>query len=181
VVNGSSDFANKSYSLAEIDYSDEVEYKIQTPFEIAGGFALSFRGLIFSAEANFIDYSQIEFSDKSGLGESYVAGVNKDVKELLTAVVNYNFGLEYTFPEYGIRLRTGLIIKPSAYKEDDQTFDKKYFTAGLGFLADETVGIDVGFAHGWWKDFGDNYGNNLSRTFQNISVNNLIITATFRF
>lgn len=181
VVNGSSDFANRSYSLAEIDYSDEVEYKIQTPFEIAGGFALSFRGLIFSAEANFIDYSQIEFSDKSGLGESYVAGVNKDVKELLTAVVNYNFGLEYTFPEYGIRLRTGLIIKPSAYKEDDQTFDKKYFTAGLGFLADETVGIDVGFAHGWWKDFGDNYGNNLSRTFQNISVNNLMITATFRF
>lgn len=181
IVNGRSDYASQSLYLNQDDYSDEVEYTIQTPFELAGGLSLNLKGLIFSAEATLIDYSQIEFSNKAGLGEDYVAGVNKDVKELLGTVVNYNLGLEYTLPEFGLRLRGGFFVKPSAYKEDDQSFEKKYFTAGIGFIAEESIGIDIGFAHGWWKDFGDNYGTNLSRTFQDVSVNNLILTTTFRF
>ena len=35
--------------------------------------------------------------------------------------------------------------------------------------------VDVAYAYGWWKDFGDNYGVNVSRTFQDITVNNLIV------
>ncbi|NWF88547.1 MAG: outer membrane protein transport protein [Ignavibacteriaceae bacterium] len=181
IVNGSSDYASQSFYLNQDDYSDEVEYSIETPFELAGGISVNIQGLIFSAEATLLDYSQIEFANKAGLGEDYVAEVNKDVKDLLGAVVNYNLGIEYTLPEIGLRLRGGFFVKPSAYKEDDQSFDKKYFTAGLGFLAEEAVSIDIGFAHGWWKDFGDNYGTNLSRTIQDISVNNLIVTTTFRF
>jgi long-subunit fatty acid transport protein len=181
IVNGRSDYANQTYYLNQDNYSDAVEYKIQTPFELAGGFSFNYKGLILSADATFIDYSQIEFENKAGLGEDYVAGINKDVKELLGAVVNYNLGLEYTIPEVGVRLRGGYFVKPSAYKDDDQTFNKKYLTAGIGFLAEETVGIDIGFAHGWWKDVGDNYGVGLSRTLQDVSVNNLMLTATYRF
>lgn len=181
IVNGSSEYAGQTYFLNQDDYSDEVEYKIQTPFEIAGGFSVNLKGFIFSAEATLIDYSQIEFKDKAGLGEDYVAGINKDVKDLFGTALNYNLGIEYTIPELGLRLRGGYFVKLSAYKDDDPTFDKKYFTAGIGILAEESVGIDIGFAHGWWKDYGDNYGVNLSRTFQDVSVNNLILTATFRF
>ena len=181
VVNGRSDYANLSYFLNEGDYSDEVEYDIVTPFELGGGLSINLKGLILSADATLIDYSQIEFNNEAGLGEDYVAGLNKDVKELLGTAVNYNLGLEYTFPDLGLRLRGGFFVKPSAYKDDDETFDKKYFTAGVGILADELVGIDVGYAHGWWKDYGDNYGVNLSRTYQDISTDNFILTATFRF
>lgn len=181
IVNGRSEYANQTYFLNQDDYSDEVEYNIVTPFELGGGLSVNFKGLIASAEATLIDYSQIEFSNKAGLGEDYVAGLNKDVKELLGAVINYNLGLEYTLPQIGLRLRGGFFAKPSAYKEDDQTFDKKYFTGGIGFLAEDAVGIDIGFAHGWWKDYGDNYGVNLSRTFQDVSVNHLILTVTYRF
>lgn len=181
IVNGRSDYAAKSYFLAQEDYSNEVSYSIKTPIELAGGLSINLNGLILSAEASLIDYSQIEFKNKEGLSEDYIAGVNKDIKDLLRAVVNYNLGLEYTLPEFGLRLRGGYFVTPSAYQGDDQSFAKKYFTAGLGFLAEEMVSIDIGFAHGWWKDFGDNYGENLSRTFQDISVNNMIITLTFRF
>ncbi len=180
-VNGRSDFASTSYSLNPDDYSDEVEYDITTPFEIGGGFSLNYKGLIFSADATLIDYSQIEFKNEAGLAKDYVAGINKNVKDLLGAVINYNLGLEYTVPDMGLRLRGGFFVKPSAYQADDPSFNKKYFTAGIGFLAEEAVGIDIGFAHGWWKDFGDNYGVNLSRTFQDISVNHLMLTVTYRF
>src|SRR3990172_4442663 len=180
-VNGDAHFATFSKNINQDDYSNKVEYDIQTPFELGGGLSINFKGLIASAEATLIDYSQIEFSNKSGLGEDYVAGLNKDIKDLLGTAVNYNLGLEYTIPDLGLRLRGGFFVKPSAYKEDDQNFDKKYFTGGIGFLAEDAVGIDVGFAHGWWKDIGDNYDVKLSRTFQDVSVNHLILTVTYRF
>ena len=43
-------------------------------------------------------------------------------------------------------------------------FDKKYFTLGAGILIDSIFGIDAAYSYGWWKDFGDNYGVNVSRT-----------------
>ena len=51
--------------LIQDDYSDKVEYRIRTPFELGGGFSVNFKGLIASAEATLIDYSQIEFSNKA--------------------------------------------------------------------------------------------------------------------
>lgn len=181
-VSGYSQFANSIIDLPGEDYSDEVKYEIITPFEFSGGFALNFIGMIFSAEATLIDYSQMEFSGAGeGLGEQYVAGLNKDIKDVLGTVFNYNLGVEYTIPRIGLRLRAGYLAQTSPYIDDPTDYDRKYVTAGIGFLADETVGLDLGFAHGWWKDFGDNYGTGLSRTAQEISTNKFILTGTYRF
>ena len=73
------------------------------------------------------------------------------------------------------------MVQPSPYKGDPTEYDHKYVTGGMGFLVDETMGLDLAFAHGWWKDFGDNYDVNVSRTYQDVSVNKLILTATYRF
>lgn len=181
-VNGSSDFGSgSSYSLDPSYYSSNVKYDIVTPFELAGGFSVTLRGLILSGEATFIDYSQTEFRNPDGLTTQYVASINKNIKDLLRAVVNFNAGLEYTIPEVGLRLRGGFIYQPSPYQGDPTEYDRKYFTAGIGFLADQTVGIDIGYAHGWWKNFGDNYGYNVSRTLQDISTDRIMIDMTYRF
>jgi hypothetical protein len=68
----------------------------------------------------------------------------------------------------------------SPYAEDPSEFDKKYFTLGAGILIDSVFGIDVAYSYGWWKDFGDNYGVNVSRTFQDINVNNIILNLSAR-
>lgn len=181
-VNGSSEFGTGQ--IVELDptkYSDQVEYDIITPFEFAAGFSAGYAGLIFSAEGTLIDYTQMKFDNPNGLTEQYISEQNKNIKEKLETVINYNLGIEYTIPNFGLRLRTGYFIQSSAFKNDNSDFDKKYFTAGLGFLAAETLGIDIGYAHGWWNDFGDNYGDNVSRTFQEITLDNMVITATYRF
>lgn len=180
-VEGYSQFANKRYDINSADYSDQVKYDIVTPFEIGAGFSLNFRGLILSAQGTLIDYSQLKFDSPDGLSDQYIGTVNKDIKDRLTGVFNYNVGAEYTIPQIGLRLRGGFMVQPSAFKGDPSDFDRKYLTAGLGFLADETVGIDLGYAHGWWKDLGDNYGVNLSRTFQTITSDKFILTASYRF
>lgn len=181
-ASGYSQFAANRFDLNSADYSDKVEYDIITPYELSAGFSFNFAGLILSAEGTLIDYSQTEFDGEGdGLSVQYIADRNKEIKDQLTAVVNYNLGLEYTIPTAGIRVRGGFIMQPSAYKEDASEFNKKYFTAGIGFLTDETIGIDLGYAHGWWNDIGDNYGSNVSRTSQEVITDKVIISATYRF
>lgn len=180
-VNGYSDFSNERVSLTSSDYSDQVEYNITTPFELGAGFSVNLKGLIVSLQGTLMDYSQMKFEDINGLGTTLVEQLNQDIKDQLTAVLNYNLGLEYTFPVIGLRLRGGYMAQPSPYRGDPSEYNHQYVTGGIGFLADETIGLDLGVAHGWWKDFGDNYDSNVSRTYQDVSVNKVILTATYRF
>ncbi|HSP88954.1 MAG TPA: outer membrane protein transport protein [Ignavibacteriaceae bacterium] len=166
--------------LDKNEYGDAVEYDITTPFELGAGFSYNIKGLILSAQGTVTDYSQIEFEDVAGLG-TIAEDINRDIKDQLKSVISYNVGLEYTIPNTVLRIRGGFFVQPSPYQDDPSEFDRKYATAGLGFLTDETVGIDVAYAHGWWKDFGDNYGSDVSRTFQDITSDQFILTGIYRF
>ncbi len=182
LVNGSSEFGTgQFYELDSDYYSDEVAYDIVTPFELTGAFAVNLKGIILSAEATFIDYSQLKFENPEGLSSSYISDVNKEIKDILTTAINYNLGAEYTIPAIGLRIRGGFINQPSPFDGDDSDYARKFLTAGLGYLANGTVGIDVAYAYGWWKDLGDNYGSGLSRTFQDVKVHNIMLTTTYRF
>lgn len=181
-VDGRSEFGTgQSYSLNKSDYSDEVEYEVFTPFVLSGGFSVNYEGLIVAAEASFIDYSQTEFDNPTGLTPQFISGLNKDIRDNLRPVINFNTGAEYTIPNTGIRLRGGFILMQSPYNDDPSEFNKKYITGGFGFLIDRTIAIDFGYAYGWWKDFGDNYGFNLSRTFQDITTHKVMINFSHRF
>lgn len=179
-----SKFGNNTVNLSSdlVDYySDKVQYDITTPFVFTGAGSVTFKGLIASAEASFTDYSELEYSKPQGISESFFATLNKNIKENLRAVVNFNLGLEYTIPEVGIRVRGGFISQPSPYKSDPSTFGKKYLTGGVGFLADETFAIDIAYAHGWWKTYGDNYDYNVSRVYQDIATDKMLVTFSYRF
>ena len=175
-----SKFANSQF---EYFYDDEVSYDIITPFELNGSFAINFKGLILSGEATFIDYSQITFANLEGYEDpAFVKSVNlKDIKDLLTSVLNYNVGFEYTVPTVGLRVRGGFMSQPSPFDGDDFDFAHKYITGGLGYLANGKIGIDIAYAYGWWKDIGDNYDNNVSRTYQDIKNSTVMVTTTYRF
>ena len=183
-VNGSSTFnTGQVYNLNSSNYSDNVQYDIVTPFELGAGFSVNIASLILSGQATIIDYSQLKFDNPDGLSTEYVATQNKNIKDELRSVINYNVGAEYTIPIVGLRLRAGYFVQPSAYQSDASTsvYDKKYITGGIGYLADETIGIDLGYAHGWWSDYGDNYGTNVSRTLQDIKDDHVILSMTYRF
>lgn len=180
--NASSEFGTVLY---ESTYSDKVEYDITTPFAFTGAVSFNVKGLILSAEANLTDYTQTKFSNPKGISAADLSSLDKEMKELLRAVAAINIGIEYTIPEVGIRVRGGFISQPSPYKDDPSDFGKKYLTGGVGFLADETFAIDVAYAHGWWKTYGDNYnydkGNSVSRIYQDVSNDKMLVTFSYRF
>ncbi len=183
-VNGSSQFASGySFTLDPSKYSDQVQYDIVTPYELSFGGSANISSLIVSAQATLIDYSQMQFQNASGLSTDYVNQANQGIKDQLRSVFNYNLGAEYTFPQLGVRLRAGYMVMPSAFQSDasTSTYDRKYITVGLGYLADGAVGFDLAYAHGLWKNYGDNYGVDVSRTYQDITKDKLILSMTYRF
>lgn len=180
-VNGEATYLTGTKYTLDPPFVSELEYDITTPFIFSGGASFGFRNVILSASASFVDYTQMEFS--SGLSANDMSSNNKDIKQSFRSVLNYNLGAEYTVPALDLRLRGGFMLMPSPYKADENIsdYDKKYLTAGVGFLLDEAFAIDAAYAYGWWKDIGDNYGSNVSRTFQDVKNHNMIFTFTYRF
>ncbi|MCK7528228.1 MAG: hypothetical protein MZV64_66980 [Ignavibacteriales bacterium] len=167
LVNGSSEFGTgQMYFLDQQYYSDKVSYDVITPFEFNVAGAVNLAGLILSADVTFMDYSQLEFKDPEGLSSSYISDANKEIKDILRSAVNYNVGLEYNVPMIGLKLRGGYLMQQSPFEGDDSDFNHQYVTGGIGFLANGNIGLDLAYAYGWWNDIGDNYGSNVSRTFQ---------------
>ncbi len=181
LVSGYSEFGTGDFVDLDPDkFSDNVRYDIVTPFTFSAGFSFNVSGLIINAEGSFSDYSQLSIENPEGLSNQYVGSVNKDIITSLDQVFSYNLGAEYTIPAAGLRIRGGYFFQPSEYKNDPAKYDKKYATAGIGFLLAKNVGVDIGYAHGWWKNIGDNYGVNESRTFQDITFDRILLDLTFR-
>ena len=184
-VNGYSQFSTGfSPSLDPSAYSySGYQYDIVTPYELGLGFSVNLSSLILSAQATLIDYSQLKFENANdGLNTD---SLNQVISNTLKSVINLNIGAEYTFPDLGLRLRAGYLRQPDAYQTDPtytgSSLDKNYVTAGVGYLLDEAVGIDLAYAHGWWNDYIDNYGSNVSRVYQNITDDRIILSTTYRF
>lgn len=176
VVDAESEFGGRLGYKIET-FVSEIEYDIATPYELSGGFAFDMYGIIFSGQATLIDYTQMEFSD--GLDTEQRSQNNRDIDELFRPVISFSVGTEYKMPWSGIRLRAGFMLKPSPYENDPSEFDKKYFTAGIGIPAGNVLMLDLGYAHGWWETFGDNYDFNLSRTFQDITTDTFLFNVTY--
>lgn len=177
-VDASSEFADAVFYL-DPPIDNEYEYDIKTPFEFTGAAAYSVSGVTLSGEVNYIDYTQMEFG--GDLDEALISRNNKDIKELFMGVVNYNLGVEYILPYPSLALRAGFIMQPSAYKDGPSEYDRKFITAGIGISPNKKFSLDFAYAYGWWKNFGDNYGADVSRTYHDITRNNFIVSFNYMF
>jgi long-subunit fatty acid transport protein len=181
-VNGSSEFGTgQKYFLDTYKYSDQVKYDIQTPYEFTGGVAFNLVYLIITGQASIIDYTQMEFKNPEGIDQSFFSEQNSVIKQTMRVAYNGNIGAELTIPLLPIKFRAGAIYQQSPFEADDPEFDRKYLTAGVGFNFEGVFGIDIAYAYGWWKDIGDNYDANVSRTYQDIKQQTVMLTTTFRF
>ena len=158
--------------------SDPIQYEIKTPYEYTLGASTSLSIITLAGDIKIMDYTQMEFTE--GFDYEYRNARQKEIDNLFTTKIDYHLGAEVKLPNLPIFGRAGVMYLQSPYAEDPSEFDKKYLTLGAGILIDSVFGIDVAYSYGWWKDFGDNYGVNVSRTFQDINVNNIILNLSAR-
>jgi hypothetical protein len=179
LVNADSYFGTSyGYSLNPA-INDPIKYKIKTPFEYSFGASGTISNITVTGDIKIMDYTQMEFTD--GFDYAYRAERQAEIDDLFSTAIDYHLGAEVKIPNLPVFGRAGFMYLQSPYADDPSEFDKKYFTVGGGVLVDNMFGIDLAYAYGWWKDFGDNYDVNVSRTYQDINVNNLILNLSARF
>ena len=178
-VNARSMFGSGYEYSMETPINDPIEYEIKTPFEYSVGASTSFLLFTFSGDVKLIDYTQMEFT--KGFDSNYRIERQKEIDELFRTTINYYAGGEIKIPFLPIYGRAGAMYLQSPYADDPMEFDKKYITLGGGIIFDEVFAIEAAYSYGWWTDFSDNYGSNVSRTYQDITVENVILNLSARF
>ncbi len=177
-VNARSTFGTGYEYSMETPINDPIEYEIKTPFEYSVGASTSFLLFTFSGDVRIIDYTQMEFT--KGFDSNYRIERQKEIDELFRTTINYHAGGELKLPFLPIYGRAGAMYLQSPYADDPMEFDKKYITLGAGIIFEETFSIEAAYSYGWWTDYGDNYGTNVSRTYQDITVQNVILNLSAR-
>ncbi len=153
---------------------ERFEYEISSPAEYSVGASYNRNNLTLSGNATMIDYAKMKFGNYGSAPEK-----NADIIDLMRSVINLNAGFEYTLRNSRIALRGGFMMMPSPFKDDPSDFDKKYVTAGVGYNFSKSSSINFAYVYGWWQDVGDNYGSNISRTFQDVKFNNFVTSVKF--
>ena len=122
------------------------EYKVTLPFSLGAGMALHLNNLTLAGDISYTDWTQMEYKRYE-----YVAEANRLIKETYSDALRFHLGAEYLIPQLGTSLRAGFYQDPLPYKSRWVTEDRSFFTAGVGFLIDQVMTLDIAWAHGSWE------------------------------
>lgn len=185
-LNGQSTFGDGTQYFFN-DPARQTRQTVQLPFEVSVGAAVNLWIVRATAQATYIDYTQMQYSEGLPLNELTLA--NKDIKDVFRPVINLNGGAEVDIPFTGISARAGFMWIPSPYESDRPDWeseepipnDRKYLTAGVGVNFSDMLSFDVGYAVGWWDQVRSNYGIKVENVKQEIVVHNILLTTRFVF
>jgi hypothetical protein len=179
IVNADSYFGTGYHYLLYPAINSPIEYEIKTPWEYSFGASAKLSVVTIAADMKIMDYTQMEFTE--GFPYDYIVQLQNEIDNLMATTIDYHFGAEVQIPDLPVFGRAGFMYFQSPFEGDPDEFNKQYVTAGAGAVVDKAFVIDFAYTYGWWQDYGDNYGVNVSRTYQDIHVDNMILTLGFRF
>ena len=122
------------------------EYKISLPFSLGAGVALQVNNLTLAGDINYTDWTQMEYKRLEDMAEA-----NRQIKDTYSDVLRFHLGAEFLIPQIGTSLRAGFYRNPLPYKSRWIKKDRNFFTAGIGFLIDQVMTLDIAWAHGSWE------------------------------
>ncbi len=153
------------------------QYDATTPFVFSAGLSYAIRDLMLAADVDYTDWTQMEFRNTT---VPQLLNFNNQIKDEFRGAGNFHIGAEYEIVPGAFQLRAGFAYLQSPYKDDPSDYDKKYITAGASFSVEDAVIIELGYAHGMWKNYSVNY-DQTSRVDQDITTNTIIGTIGYRF
>ena len=120
------------------------EYDLQHPFSFNAGAALRIRMFTLEGDIGYTDWSQLEYKSEADKPN------NKALQKYYSDAVQLRFGAEYVIPQYGMVLRGGFKHDPlpiaGTLMSNQIEKNRNSFSAGLGFLIDKIVMLDIAYA-----------------------------------
>lgn len=153
------------------------EYDVTTPLTVSGGFAVHpIQLLTVSAVADYIDYTQLRFSN----ADPVVTDQNSSMRTTFRAVLNYHGGVEYKIAPLGLGVRVGYQFQESAYAIDPSSEGTKLLSGGVSLVLAKKAVLDLAYVHGTTKAYHTNY-DATSATTEAVTLNNVMLGISFRW
>ena len=153
-----------------------TSFDVTTPLTVSLGAAVHpIPQLTISADADFVDYTQLSFSN----APTSIMDNNLIMADSLHSVVNLRGGAELKFP-FGVGVRAGVAYLPSPYTNDPSNYNQFLFTAGVSFIVAKQGAIDLAFVDGGFHTFQSNY-DATSETASSINTTQVLLNFSYRF
>jgi len=169
------DQAGSTYESDNTGYSDQynasVSYNYTLPFWFGAGAAIRHRGFMLAGDIAYKDYTQLQYRE----GLDNMMTLNRTVKRSYTDVLSYHVGAEYTIEPSKVKLRAGYYQDPIPFTFRPIETEPHYYTAGLGFLVDRSVNIDLAYLYGSWERDDPSIGSS-----EKYKVHRFMTTISFR-
>jgi hypothetical protein len=158
------------------------DYDATTPFVFSAGASYALQSLMLTGEVEYTDWTQMEFRNAA----SEVMAYNTQIKSEFRPTANLHVGAEYELVPGSLQIRGGFAYLPSPYNGDPSDYAQKYITGGLSFALQNTIIVELAYAHGAWKNYRINYdyvvnGVQTSRVDEDITTNTILGTVSYRF
>ncbi len=152
------------------------EYDVSTPYVFSAGASVGAQNLMVAGDLEYTDWTQMEFRNAN----AHLLELNTQIKEEFRPTVNLKLGAECEVVPNTLQLRAGFAYLKSPYDGDPSEFDRKYITGGASISVQNAMIVEVGFAHGYWKNYRVNY-DATSRTDEDVTTNTLLGSVSYRF
>jgi long-subunit fatty acid transport protein len=166
------------------------EEEFTLPMRFRFGASLQAENLVVSADAEYTDYRQTKYEGKK------IYYDNDPAIDVLQQAWSYRVGAEVTLPWTQLSLRAGYMYLPSPYKgmeevtyiveEGDEFWlnsewdfvdidkDRHYYTAGIGYVFDGALAVDIAVSKGSFERSTQWLGEKVTGT-------ELVASAAYRF
>ena len=174
------EYYDTATEAAAYDYSSNWSYEIREPYAFGLGASYHVSNLLLSAALDYKDWSQAKFLNEPPVASVTMAEVNRAIRSDLKAVTTMRFGAEYYVPILLARVRAGYFNQPSPYKNVELRPKRNYYSAGISFMLDKQVMMDVSYLTGKWKQKSSD-DLTVEPTLEDKKFSKLIGTLSIRF
>jgi hypothetical protein len=168
----------------------EIAYYLTTPFKYSAGASFNLVGVTVSAGIEYMDASQIEFSDANGDHVTniddisrYFDRLNQTILKDLVGQVTWGIGAEWELPGLPLVVRGSYQVTSSPYSIDISGAARTTLAFGAGFYPAPNVRLDGLFRFVNHSELRTNYGNSVygSNYTMDMSPTNFGIQLTYRY
>jgi long-subunit fatty acid transport protein len=125
------------------------EYSIIRPFKIGFGISGNWDVLTLVSDFRYTDWSQLGFNyDLPGFPDNRE---DEFIQKNLTEALGVHLGGELILPDQGASVRLGYSYDPLPVHKRFVESQRQYISAGLGFLIDRVMTLDMAYVYGGYK------------------------------
>ena len=151
-------------------YTEATTRKLKVPLTVTAGASLGLGGLRVTGDASYTDWSQLEYTD------SFLSQYNDSLRLFYADELAVGVGAELAMFQRAVSFRGGIRYATVPYEDFLIVDDCLTYSAGIGFVFDRVMSLDVGASLSEWRGSNPVWGFD-----ERYTRTRILVTAAYSF